>query len=240
MTVAQKLNQIYLRKLVSTPAGRAHVLAQTADGESSGEARIFKEVLARAHDPELGRLVTRHRDDELRHERLFRERLAATGVAEPELPEALRFVEQLNRALGGILDRPIQDDRGVLEAYCLLQVLEERAVFSFDMFIGAFSEVDPPTAQVFAEVLEDERRHLKYCVAVAKRYAAGEEQRLEVLAQMREVEARVFEENQARNMEHTLSRGFMGGQTLAWRLLQRVVQLIEAVGLHVPAAVQPA
>jgi rubrerythrin len=240
MTVTEKLNQVYLRKLVSTPAGRAHVLAQTADGESSGEARIFKEVLARAHDPELGRLVTRHRDDELRHERLFRERLAATGVAEPELPESLRFVEQLNRALGGILDRPIQDDRGVLEAYCLLQVLEERAVFSFGKFIDAFREADPATAQVFAEVLEDERRHLKYCAAVAKRYATGEEERLEVLSRIRAVEARVFQENQLRNMNHTLSRGFMGGQTLAWRLLQRLVRLVEAAGLHLPAAAQPA
>ena len=223
MTVTEKLNRIYLRKLVSTPAGRAHVLAQTADGEASGEARIFEEVLARARDPELGKLVSRHRDDELRHERLFRERLAATGIEGPELPDALRFVEQLNRALGGILDRPIHDERGVLDAYCLLQVLEERAVQSFGMFVDAFGAVDPPTARVFAEVLEDERRHLKYCVAVAKRYAASEEQRLEVLAAMREVEARVFQENQLRNMEHTLRRGFMGGQTLFWRLLQRLL-----------------
>ena len=240
MTVTQKLNQIYLRKLVSTPAGRAHVLAQTADGESSGEARIFKEVLARASDPELARLVTRHRDDELRHERLFRERLAKTGVAEPELPDELRFVEQLNRALGGILDRPIHDERGVLEAYCLLQILEERALLSFGMFIDAFSEVDPETAKVFAEVLEDERRHLKYCAAVAKRYAASEEQRLEVLARMRGIEARVFQQNQLRNMDPTLDRGFLGGQTLAWRLVRRALKLVEATGLAAPAAAQPA
>lgn len=240
MTVTEKLNRIYLRKLVSTPAGRAHVLAQTADGESSGEARIFTEVLAHAADPELGRMVSRHRDDELRHERLFRERLAATGVGEPELPDELRFVEQLNRALGGILDRPIRDARGVLEAYCLLQVLEERAVQSFGMFIDAFSVSDPPTAKVFAEVLEDERRHLKYCAAVAKRYAISDDERLQVLARTREVEARVFQENQQRNMEHTLSRGFMGGQTFAWRLLQRALRVVRLAGVDPAAAPLPA
>lgn len=220
MTFLLRLNLAYLNKLAATPAGRAHVLSQAADSESSGEARIFGEVLARAADPELERLILRHRDDELRHERLFRARHAANAPDPRAPPDGLRFVEQLNRALGGILDRPITGARGVLDAYCLLQVLEERAVESFGLFIEAFRGPDPESSAVFAQVLEDERRHLKYCVAVAKRYAASEEERLSVLARMREVEGRVFQQNQLANMEHTLSSGYLGWQTPFWRCVQ--------------------
>jgi rubrerythrin len=225
MNLQRSLNVAYLRKLASTREGRAHVLSQTADGESSGEARIFSEVLARVDDPELQRMVRRHAEDELRHERLFRERLAANG-ADPQTapPESLRLVTALDRALGGILDRPIVDARGVLEAYCLLQALEERACASFGIFVDGFGPSDPASGAVFAEVLEDEKRHLKYCVAVARRYAASEAERLEVLAHMREVEAQVFRENQLRNMDYTLGRGWLGGWTFAWRIVQRLAR----------------
>jgi rubrerythrin len=221
MTLLKRLNLLYMRKLFATPEGRAHVLAQAADSEASGEAAIFDQTLAKVDDPELARLIRKHRDDELRHEKLFRERLAAQN-APYQLPEELRLVARIDREAGGILDRPITDARGVLGAYALLQSLEERAVSSFALFIAAMEEPDPQTARVFAEVLEDEKRHLKYCIAVSRRYAKSEEERLEGLERMRAIEARAFHGNQMANMRFTLARGWIGGplETALWRVVR--------------------
>ncbi len=227
MTLLQRLNLRYLKKLFSSAEGRAHVLAQAADGESSGESAIFTNALAQVDDPELQRVIRRHREDELRHERLFRERLAAQN-APYALPEELRLVPRVDREAGGVVDRPIRDARGVLEAYALLQALEERAVFSFGLFIEALEPVDPESARVMAGVLEDEKRHLRYCVAVSRRYARSEEERLEVLEHMRAAEARAFGANQLANMEYTLSRGWVGGplETAFWRVIRSVARVL--------------
>ena len=154
------------------------MLAQAADSEASGESAIFEHALALVDDPELQRVIRRHREDELRHEKLFRARLAAQN-APYELPETLRLLKRIDRKAGGVIDKPIRTDRDVLEAYAFLQALEERAVFSFGLFIRAMEPVDPVSADVFKEVLEDEKRHLKYCVAVSKKYAKSEDERLE-------------------------------------------------------------
>ena len=58
----ERLNLSYLRRLLSTSAGRAHVLAQMADAEASGEARVFDAALARVQDPELQRLIGKLRE----------------------------------------------------------------------------------------------------------------------------------------------------------------------------------
>jgi rubrerythrin len=241
MTILERLNLRYLKKLFSSPEGRAHVLAQAADGESSGESAIFTNALAHVDDPELQRVIRRHREDELRHERLFRERLAAQN-AKYELPEELRLVIRVDREAGFVIDRPITGARGVLEAYSLLQALEERAVFSFGLFIRAMEEFDPATARVMQEVLEDEKRHLRYCVAVAKKYARDEAERLEALEKMRAAEARAFGANQLANMKYTLSRGLIGGalERIFWRtvrLLALAVPLRPQAHVLLPASI---
>ncbi|MGZ6143009.1 MAG: ferritin-like domain-containing protein [Myxococcales bacterium] len=225
MTILERVNLRYMKKLFSSAEGRAHVLAQAADGESSGEAAIFERTIAQVDDPELKRVIRKHQEDELRHERLFRERLAAQN-APYTLPDDLRLVARVDREAGGLIDRPIRDAYGVLEAYSLLQALEERAVFSFGMFIAALKDVDPESARVIEEVLEDEKRHLKYCVAVAKKYARDEQERLAVLARMRAAEARAFKANQLANMDYTLSKGWIGGavETALWRVVRFVAR----------------
>src|SRR5437762_14319499 len=106
MTLLERLNLRYMKKLFSSAEGRAHVLAQAADGESSGESAIFENALGLVDDPELQRVIQKHRSDELRHEQIFRRRLAAQN-APFELCDDLRFVKRLARELGGIIDRPI-------------------------------------------------------------------------------------------------------------------------------------
>ena len=81
-------------------------------------------------DPELQRLIGKHRDDEIRHEALFRAQYARNSQSELRVPPELRLIDKLDRELGSVLSREVVDDQGVLEAYSLLQVLEERAVVS--------------------------------------------------------------------------------------------------------------
>jgi rubrerythrin len=236
MTFLERLNLRYLQQMFRTPEGRAHILAQAADSEHSGESAIFQQLLQRVDDPELQRVITRHRDDELRHERMFRARLAAQN-ARWELPAELQLVQRIDREAGGVIDRPIRTDRDVLEAYSFLQALEERAVFSFGLFIAAMRGPDPESAAVFEQILEDEKRHLKYCVAVAKRYAVSEAERLETLERMRAAEARAFKDNQLANMSFTLSHGWVGGafETALWRAVRALATALPMKPLQ-PAA----
>ncbi len=208
----------FTRRLCSTPEGRAHVLAQVADAESSGEGQIFDRALARVEDPELQKLIQKHRADEIRHEELLRERLRRTGIALTTPPE-LRIIDRLDHEVGGLLDKPIAGGRGVMEAYLLLQVLEERAVSSYPIIQRALLPHDPGSAATFEVILDDERRHLKYCRAISQRYAPSEAILQETLARYRAAEARAFRANQLANGRYVLAHGLMGKglRALPWR-----------------------
>ena len=228
-TLDARLQLAFTQRLVSTPEGRAHVLATVADAESSGEAQIFDRALAHVDDPELQTLIKKHRADELRHEQLFRDRLARTGI-QVTVPPELRIIDRLNAAVGGLLDQPITDGRGVMRAYLLLQVIEERATLQFPVMAEALRPVDPGSAAVFEAVLADERRHLKYCQAIARRYAPGEAERAATLLEYRQKEARAFKDNQLVTGAHVISSGLMGRgpAALAWRFLLSLAGLREA------------
>ena len=219
-TLDARLQLAFTQRLVSTPEGRAHVLAAVAEAESSGEAQIFDRALAHVDDPELQTLIKKHRADELRHEQLFRERLAKTGL-NPRVPPELRIIDRLNAAVGGLLDQPITDARGVMRAYLLLQVIEERATLQFPVMAEALRPVDPGSATTFEAVLADEKRHLKYCQAIARRYAPGEAERAATLAEYRQIEARAFKDNQLATGAHVIASGLMGHgpASVAWRFL---------------------
>src|SRR5258706_2576497 len=122
LSIRDRLNLAFMRRLIRTPSGRAHVLSQVADAEGSGgEGRIFDNALSRVEDPELRRMIEKHRDDETRHEQLFLACLARTCVEPEVIPEELKLIGRLDHAMGGVLDRPIVSARGVMEAYLLLQ-----------------------------------------------------------------------------------------------------------------------
>lgn len=216
-----RLNLAYLRLLLRTPEGRKHVLSQVADAEHSGEARVFESMLAyTAHDAALARRIAKHRDDEIRHEALFRACVARQGGSAPELPSELMMMNRLDAAVG-FITRPIEDDRGVMEAYLVLQVLEERAVEQFALFIEAFRAVDPETARVFRDVARDEERHLRYCHAISARYAPEEATRRARLAELRRIEAQVYQDSQEANLHYTLEHGFIESAVVraTWRAI---------------------
>src|SRR5688572_9750926 len=159
----ETLRRRYMTRLLQNPRGRAHVLTQLADAEASGEGAVFDRLLSHVDDPKLQKMIRRHAADEIRHAEMFRSCLPRTGVAAAEVPAELRLIDRLDAATGHLLDRGIRGPEDIMEAYLLLQVIEERAITQFRFFEEIFREIDPETADVIAAIAKDEERHLKYC-----------------------------------------------------------------------------
>ncbi|MFO0673101.1 MAG: ferritin-like domain-containing protein [Polyangiaceae bacterium] len=226
--VRDALHLTFLRQLLRTPEGRRHLLTQVADAEHTGEARVFDAMLDFTKDDEkLARTIAKHRDDEVRHERLFRACAERQGVPPREVPPELGLMDALEARVG-FSERAIVDGRGVMDAYLVLQVLEERAVAQFDLFIDAFREMDPETARVFEEVARDEARHLRYCHAIARRYAPDDATRAARLAELRAIEADITHANQIANLRYILAEGYVDGaaRRLALRVLGEIASRV--------------
>ncbi len=182
----------YLDRLVHSDRGRAFMLAFMADAERSDEQMVFDTLLARVDDPELHALVRIHRDDEERHGELLDECMRRVGVTPPAVPDELRFVFRLDAQLDGFAAEFVAGRRGVMEAYVLLQVIEERAVVQFPGIARALRSVDPYAADVVERVTEDERRHVRYARAISRRYAPDADTLARTLACFRRAEAVAF------------------------------------------------
>ena len=192
-TFLHKLTARFLKTLLSTPAGRAHLLNGVADAESSDEGAIFERLLAHVDDDKLRQMIAKHHEDEQRHGELLRAQQRRTGVDPGPVPEKLRILPRINVLAGGVMERPISSDRDIMEAYLLLLVIEERALEQFGQFIPAFDLVDRETADTFRGIRRDEERHLRYCHAISRRYAPSEAVWKETLARFRVVSAQSFE-----------------------------------------------
>jgi hypothetical protein len=209
MTFLDQLTLVFMKQMLRTPKGRVHFLTQVADAENNDEGAIFAALKARTSDPQLQRMVTRHAADEERHARLLLERADAQGLPRPVIPEQLKLLHRLDEALGGFVFKPIETDEDVMRMYLVLQVIEERAVNQFWLFQEALRACDPASADVFAGIEEDEERHLKYCHAIARRYAPSQQVHEETLARFRAVEAKVFAQNTLRNLKWALEQGLL-------------------------------
>jgi len=154
-------------------------------------------------------MITKHRDDEIRHEQLFVAARDKTGIDVGAVPNELKLIDRLDRAVGGFFAQPIRDRRDIMQAYLMLQVIEERALTQFALFELAFRGIDDQTADVIAEIAKDEERHLKYCHAIARRYAPSEAVQQATLDELRQLEARCFAENGRANMQHLFDRGYV-------------------------------
>ena len=219
MNVRDRLAGFFLNDLLADAPGRAFVLNQAAVAEATDEGRLFDLVLEQVDDPALAKMVRKHRDDETRHAAMFSACVARQGVDPGELPTDLRLLDVIDRRLGGFFAKPIEDALGVMETYLLLQVIEERALHQFSLLEAAMRRHDPETADVIAQIAADERRHLRYCHAIARRYAPDPLTQAETLARFRLVEARAFQEHSRRNMAHMLDHGLVRSKvrTALWR-----------------------
>ncbi len=89
------------------------------------------------------------------------------------------------------------------------------------LFEEAWRAVDPLTADVLVEVARDEARHLRYCHAIARRYAPDEAVHRETLRHYRNVEASVvYPATGSALIAHCLAAGLLEVnpiELLAWR-----------------------
>jgi len=225
MTLHTLMHHLFLRDLLSTARGRAFVLSQAADAETGGEQKLFDVLLQRLDDPELHRMVKKHRDDEIRHAEMYAACAARQGARLPEVPASLRVIETIDRRLtevrGGVsfFDEKVHDDRWIVDGYLFLQVLEERAVEQFGTLASSLRPFDPRSAAIVGEVAADERRHLLYCHAVTKKYAPDARSLATRLEAFRRAEAIAYREHTQRSLEFLLAEGFLPSRakTLFWR-----------------------
>ena len=68
MTLRDRVSMAFMKRVVATPEGRAHILRELADAEGNGENGFFENVLAQVDDPALAQMIRKHKEDELRHE----------------------------------------------------------------------------------------------------------------------------------------------------------------------------
>jgi rubrerythrin len=209
MNLRERLNIRFIDRVITSDEGRAHLLNQCADAEGNGENGFFEHILAHVDDPSLQKMITKHRDDELRHEQLFLAARDKTGIDPGPVPNELKLIDRLDRAVGGFFAQPVRDRRDVMQAYLMLQVIEERALTQFSLFELAFRGIDDETAEVVAGIARDEERHLKYCHAIARRYAPNAAVQESTLTELRQLEARCFAENGRANMQHLFDRGWV-------------------------------
>lgn len=213
----QLLSRQFLGSLLASAEGRAYVLTQAAIAESTDEGAVFAHVSQRVGDPELLRMVRKHAEDEERHAKLFFGCAERQGVPLPEIPSNLRVLDRLNGRLG-IFDRRVDTDRDVMDAYLVLQVIEERAIEQFGTIEPVLRRYDARSADVVTGIREDEARHLRYCRAITKRYAPTERIRIGRLRELREAEAAAFRDHQRSGLRHVLHANYLPAPSaFLWR-----------------------
>lgn len=236
--IARFAQRRYMDRLIASRVGRAHVLNQAAFAEDSDEGQVFEALLSQIDDPALQKMVRIHAADETRHAEMFREALARNGFEPWDVGPELSLIARLDAALGGFFDGFLEREHPVMDAYLLLQVIEERAVTQFSAMQPAFAEHDPPTAALLESIAADEERHLKYCVAISRRYAPDSNTATARLAELRQVESVVYAELSRANMKHTLANDMLAIGRLEKRIWSSALGLLERRDrpMHTPFA----
>ena len=192
----QSLYPEFVLQLIRSPKGRAFHLNFMVDAEE-GDEGVFDDMLSRVEDPVVQKMVRTHSEDEKRHASLLRGCVARCGASSEPVPSELRYIQRIDGLMGGAISAfraSKGPNTGIMEAYAMLQVVEERGVQQFPFVQRALLEVDPQSAAVLAEIICDEERHVKYAEAVSRRYAPDTQTLSQILTYCRQIEARAFAE----------------------------------------------
>lgn len=215
----------FMDRLFASRRGRTFMLSFMADAEDSDEGGVFDTLLERVDDPQLHKMIRIHRDDETRHAEILRKCVARQGLIPDAVPEDLRVVPYIERSLGSVAERFLDQRAGVMEAYVFLQVLEERAVLQFPRFADAMRRYDPESAAVIDEIAEDERRHVKYAKAISRKYAPDPITLHRTLVQFREAESKATVDHGSAFLEFALDKHLLEigrGEELLWRTMVKI------------------
>lgn len=218
----ENLRARFFDRMLATPRGRAFVLSFLVGAEAGDEIGVFDRLLARVDDPELQRMVRRHYDDELDHAERFRACLARQDVDPASLPQPISMLPYIDRAVGGFWLDFVADRHGVMEAYLLLQVIEERGVEQYPILARAMAPYDPDSAQVILDIANEEVRHIRYAEAISGRYAPDAATLASTLARFRAAEQRGIDEHGRALLVQVVGAGLLavrGLEAFAWRAL---------------------
>ena len=143
------------------PHRRAHKLLRFAETEANG-GRDLVRAAERTADPLLRRLYLTHADDEQRHANLFRHRGIALLSALPASPSKNFQANWFAPGERGLDDLRVErePDEALL---AFLHLSEKVAAERFALYRDVLAN-DPPTRELFAEVLRD--RDLPYEIHV--------------------------------------------------------------------------
>ncbi len=226
-TIVERANFLFLQQLVKTPKGRVHLLSQVADAEATGEVAVFERLAELSGEPELQKLIRRHAADEVLHGERFNARIAELGLPRSTLPRELNLAITLDDRVR-VLSGPLNSREDVMRAYVFLQVLEERVVWQFKLFIEALTPVDPITAELFTDIVRDEERHLVYCHAITRRYAPCPAVLEATLTKFRAAESAAFAANGNASLRYILNEGLLDEPAVvraAWWMLGAISRL---------------
>jgi hypothetical protein len=236
----------FLDRLAVSPRGRAYLLQFLVGAEEADEIGVFDQLVARIDDPQLNKLAAKHRADEERHAAVFKTCVARQGVDIASLPVAPSVIAFIDEELHGFAARFVAGKRSVMEAYVLLQVIEERAVAQYPWFADALEPYDPTSAAVVREVACDEVNHIKYAKAISKRYAPNQYTLDATLRQFRAAEQRALDRHGRAFLASAVDARLLDvtrAEQLGWRVLVALggrPRVPATNGLAVPAQARAA
>jgi rubrerythrin len=190
------------------PEGRQHILSLSVEAEEGDEGGVFDQLLGFIDDPKLHRIAERHRDDETRHARLFRDCLSRLGLEKQPVPEDLRIIRNIAKATG-TSDWAIHNHDEAVFAYALLLATERRGVERFPLIAAAFEPFDSQTAQVYLRVTADERGHVRYCQRVGRHLSPSDDYWEAATKVAEDLESAAFAEVSAKNLSYCQAHGWL-------------------------------
>lgn len=146
---------------------RAHKLLRFAETEADG-GRDLSRAAELTSDVLLRKLYLRHANDEQRHAALFRKRGAALLATLPITSHTGATADWLAPGERGLDDLKVEKDRDAA-LLAFLHLSEKAAAQRFAIYEQVID--DPPTREVFSEILADEVFHMNYTYAQLKRVA---------------------------------------------------------------------
>lgn len=178
------------RAVWSDPHRSLLTLESFAETEADG-GRDLVAAAGRITDDEVLTHIHHHAQDEVRHADLFRTRAQVVaesqgkhlGAKDEEMGKAYdlsgtRSPDQVNAH--GFFQAGLFDEMGEVGYVAMLHVAEKRAAHIFTQHRAAAKSVgDQETAQIFEEILKDEKYHVAWTGTVLKRWR-GEGRDMEV------------------------------------------------------------
>lgn len=235
MNLESSLRRTFFRKLISSRAGRAHVLNLMMHAEEGDEAGVFDQLQRVVEGPRLQKVIARHQADERKHANMYRACLARTGAPPGPLPSGLMIIRRVAFAAGGAFAAGartksadgISTREDVMNTYALLLAIEERGVQQFPLIGAEFRRIgDHETADTFDRVTKDEIRHTKYCRAIGRRYASDDLEWQRAIAKYRMIENRAFLQAGLAGIAYAIDKGLAWNGPLA-RVVAAVLRLLD-------------